>query len=131
MIKVKGIDHVAITCRDLESSKKFYTEVLGLELTNREHQKPGVEYFLDCGASIVGLMQGDPKGAAHPFQDGGTGANHFSFRVSTADFDRVVEELKAQKVTIHFSKKREKSWSVYFSDPDGNKLEITAWPQED
>jgi metallothiol transferase len=131
MIKPRGIDHVAVNCKDLDRSLKFYTEIIGLEISKREHQKPGSEYFLDCGTALIGLIQGDPKGSAHPFQDGGTGANHFSFRVSTADFDRAVEELKAKNVPIHFSKKREKSWSVYFSDPDGNKLEITAWPQED
>ncbi|MGH7197364.1 MAG: VOC family protein [Candidatus Omnitrophota bacterium] len=131
MIKVKGIDHVAITCVDLERSRKFYTETLGLEMTRREHQKPGAEYFLDCGASLIGLMQGDPKGEKHLLQDEGIGANHVAFQVSSKDFDRIVGELKEKNVPIHFSKKRERSWSVYFSDPDGNKLEITAWPKED
>ena len=131
MIQVLGIDHVALSVVDLERSLKFYTEILGLRISPREHQKPGTEYFLDCGTSLVGLIQGDPKGDKHELQDGGLGGNHFSFRVPTRDFDRAVEELKERKVTITFTKKREKSWSVYFLDPDGNKLEITAWPQED
>jgi len=129
-IHVQGIDHVALNVRDLDKSLKFYTEILGLKVTQREHSKPGIEYFLDCGKSLIGLIQGEEKGPAHHFQDGGVGANHVGFRTSPKDFDRIVEELKEQQVPIHFSKKREKSWSVYFSDPDGNKLEITAWPQE-
>ena len=130
-MKVLGIDHVALSVGDLERSLKFYTEVLGLGVSKREHQKPGTEYFLDCGASLVGLIQGDPKGGKHELQDGGLGGNHFSLRVHTKDFDAAVEELKKHKITITFEKKREKSWSVYFLDPDGNKLEITAWPLED
>ncbi len=130
-IKVLGIDHVALSVTDLERSLKFYTEVLGLRISKREHQKPGAEYFLDCGTSLVGLIQTDKAGDAHLLRDGGLGGNHFSFRVRTADFDRSVQELKKRGVPITYQKKREKSWSVYFLDPDGNKLELTAWPEED
>ena len=131
MIKVLGIDHVAINVVDLERSLKFYTEVLGLRISPRESQKPGTEYFLDCGSSLIGLIQGEKDGQKHMLQDGGLGGNHVSFRVSTKAFDRYVDELKTLGVTITYQKKREKSWSLYFLDPDGNKLEITSWPQED
>ena len=126
-----GVDHVAMSVRDLAISMDFYTEILGLRVSEREFQNPGVEHFLDCGGSLIGLIQGDAGGDRHLFQDGGLGANHFSLRVHTTEFDRIVEELKTRGVTINFSKKRERSWSVYFEDPDGNKLEMTAWPQED
>ncbi len=129
-MRLVGIDHIAINVLDLKRSLEFYTKVLGLKVTEREYSKPGTEYFLDCGGSLVGLIQGKEE-EKHLLQDGGVGGNHFAFRVSTKDFDQVVEELKTQKVPITFSKKREKSWSVYFLDPDGNKLEITAWPLED
>jgi len=130
-IKIQGIDHAAISCKDLNRSLKFYTQILGLEISEREHQKPGVEQFLDCGSSLIGLMQGKPEDGEHLLQDKGIGGNHISFRVRTTDFDMILENLKSRSVTILFSKKREKSWSIYFLDPDGNKLEITAWPQED
>lgn len=130
-LKPRGLDHVAVNVKDLERSLKFYTEVLGLKVSEREHQKPGIEYFLDCGTSLVGLIQGDFRGPVHPFQHEGIGANHFSFRVETKDFDAAVAELKKAGVEVTFSKKRDKSWSCYFLDPDGNKLEITAWPTED
>ncbi len=129
-MRLTGIDHIAINVLDLKRSLEFYTKVLGLKVTEREYSKPGIEYFLDCGGSLVGLIQGKEE-EKHLLQDGGIGGNHFAFRVSTKDFDQMVEELKNQKVPITFSKKREKSWSVYFLDPDGNKLEITAWPLED
>ena len=129
-MRLIGIDHVAINVLDLNRSLEFYTKVLGLKVTEREFSKPGIEYFLDCGGSLVGLIQGKGE-EKHLLQDQGMGGNHLAFRVSTKDFDKVIEELQSQKVPITFSKKREKSWSVYFLDPDGNKLEITAWPLED
>jgi catechol 2,3-dioxygenase-like lactoylglutathione lyase family enzyme len=131
LFKLDGIDHVAINVSDLKRALEFYTGILGLKISEREFQKPGVEYFLDCGSSLIGLIQGEMKGKEHFFDDGGVGANHVGFRVSKNDFDRAVEVLKQKNVPIRFLKKREKSWSAYFSDPDGNKLEITAWPKED
>ena len=131
MIHVLGIDHAAISVVDLERSLKFYTEVLGLKISPRENQKPGSEYFLDCGTSLIGLIQGERDGQKHLLQDGGLGGNHVSFRVPTKDFDRYHEEIKSRGITITYVKKREKSWSLYFLDPDGNKLELTAWPLED
>ena len=73
----------------------------------------------------------DEAEGVHKLQDGGLGGNHVSFRVHARDFDRYAEELKKQGVTVTFEKKRERSWSCYFLDPDGNKLEMTAWPLED
>ena len=131
MIKVEGIDHVAVNVRDLDKSLKFYTEVLGLKVTGREPSKPGVEYFLDCGPSLIGLIQAKDTDNPYPFREEGLGANHFSFRVRSGDFDQIVSHLEAHGVNIAFAKKRPKSWSLYFYDLDGNKLEMTAWPVED
>ncbi|OGW91327.1 MAG: hypothetical protein A3D28_02470 [Omnitrophica bacterium RIFCSPHIGHO2_02_FULL_63_14] len=105
--------------------------MLGLKISDRERQKPGKEFFLDCGPSLIGLIQADNSKSSHPFADAGPGANHVSFRVPAAEFDGVVSELEARGIEITFVKKREFSWSVYFLDPDGNKLEMTAWPKED
>lgn len=130
-MKILGIDHVALNVKNIDKAMAFYTGVLGLEVSPRENQKPGIEIFLDCGNSLVGLIQAKELLPEHCFQNEGVGANHFSFRIHSAVFDETIEKLKMAGVIILFSKKREKSWSVYFCDPDGNKLEMTAWPAED
>ena len=131
MIKIQGIDHVAFNVRDLNKSLEFYTKVIGLKVTGREPSKPGVEYFLDCGPSLLGIIQAKDLDHSHPFENEGLGANHFSFRVHAHDFDTMIRHLEGHNVKIEFAKKREKSWSLYFYDLDDNKLEITAWPLED
>ncbi len=131
MIKIQGIDHVAFNVRDLDQAVKFYTEVIGLRVTQREPSKPGIEYFLDCGPSLLGIIQAKDLSNNHPFENEGLGANHFSFRVHASDFDPMIAQLERHHVRIEFAKKREKSWSLYFYDLDNNKLEVTAWPRED
>ena len=128
---ILGIDHVAINVKDLDQSLKFYTEVLGLQITQRAPSKPGIEYFLDCGSALIGLIQAKSFDEKHPFQEEGLGANHFSFRVKAQEFDAMIKRLEDNAVKIAFAKKRDKSWSLYFYDLDGNKLEMTSWPRED
>ena len=131
MIKVQGIDHVAINVRDIEKSVEFYTKIIGLKVTDREPSKPGIEYFLDCGSALLGIIQCKDFSKSHLFDNDALGANHFSFRVHADDFDPMISYLEKNNVKIEFAKKREKSWSLYFYDLDGNKLEVTAWPRED
>src|SRR5208282_3433406 len=131
MIKIQGFDHVAVNVRDLDKSLEFYTKVIGLKITEREPSKPGVEYFLDCGPSLLGIIQAKDLNNNHLFANEGLGANHFSFRVHARDFEGMIAHLEAHLVKIEFAKKRPKSWSLYFYDLDGNKLEATAWPLED
>jgi catechol 2,3-dioxygenase-like lactoylglutathione lyase family enzyme len=131
MVKIAGIDHVAFNVRNLDKSMEFYTKVLGLNITSREPSKPGIEYFLDCGPSLLGVIQATNTSDTHLFQNEGVGANHFSFRIHANDFDAFIQNLEKHDVKIEFAKKRDKSWSLYFYDIDGNKLEATAWPRED
>jgi catechol 2,3-dioxygenase len=131
MIRIQGIDHVAFNVRELDKSLEFYTKVIGLKITEREPSKPGIEYFLDCGASLLGIIQAKDLASSHLFANEGVGANHFSFRVQAQDFESMIAHLEEHQVKIEFAKKRPKSWSLYFYDLDGNKLEATAWPLED
>ena len=131
MIKVMGIDHVAFNVRELDKALEFYTKVIGLKVTEREPSKPGIEYFLDCGPSLLGIIQAQDLSTSHLFANEGLGANHFSFRVHSSDFEAMITHLEKHQVKIEFAKKRPKSWSLYFYDLDGNKLEATAWPMED
>ena len=131
MIKIIGIDHVAFNVRDLDKALEFYTKVIGLNITEREPSKPGIEYFLDCGPSLLGIIQAHDLTTSHLFANEGLGANHFSFRIASKDFDAMIAHLEKHQVKIEFAKKRPKSWSLYFYDLDGNKLEATAWPLED
>ncbi|MBI3601872.1 MAG: VOC family protein [Candidatus Omnitrophica bacterium] len=131
MIKILGIDHVAVNVRDIDKSVEFYTKVLGLKITQREPSKPGIEYFLDAGPSLIGVIQAKDLKESHPFANEGLGANHFSFRIHSNNFETFIQHLEKHAVKIEYAKKRPQSWSLYFYDIDGNKLEMTSWPLED
>ena len=46
MVKPKQLGHLVLRVRDLDRSEQFYTEVLGLEVTEK---RPGAMVFLSAG----------------------------------------------------------------------------------
>jgi catechol 2,3-dioxygenase-like lactoylglutathione lyase family enzyme len=129
MLRTQGIAHFTLPVSNLERSKKFYTEILGLELVRAAG--PHL-VFLRSGKDSVVLAQTDD--AAKP-QDAGAGTGqgtsevHHAFIVEHRDFEASVEELKLAGVNVFEQDERGpgsvfNGRSAYFYDPDGNILEI-------
>jgi len=121
---VRRLGHVVLNCTDLEKSTRFYTEVLGFEVTDRypDTMVPGGMVFLRCATdhhtvALVGGMAREPQGSL----------NHFAFEVGTLDeVFRAREWLRQHDVRIVFEGRRRAGCqiAVEFLDPDGNNLEI-------
>ena len=124
MIRPQRIAHVVIKVRDLERSKRFYMEVLGLDLMG-EIQAPRVAFLAanrrdhhEIGLLEVGEKAGPPDPRA-------VGLVHIAFRLSNEDELRdAYSELKERGVPISFTVDHGVTKSVYFFDPDGNELEV-------
>ena len=119
------IGHVALYVQDPERSAKFYTEVMGFEVSDAyaSDMLPGGAVFLRCSADHHGValfkLPADqpPHGAFH----------HMAFEVSSLDeVLRAREHLRRHDVPIHFEGRRRAGCqlAVEFKDPDGHNLEI-------
>ena len=51
-----GLHHVNIVVSDIERSKKFYTEVLGMQVTI-ETEIEGPEFLFLTGSEVVGVLE--------------------------------------------------------------------------
>ena len=134
MLQLKGFDHVAINIGDMERSKRFFMEVLGLSYVFELHPK---HIYLRCGLNMLALVEAKTPRTPRPAprtQYLGIGAvNHLSFRVDPDQFDQAVQALQLAKVAIErgpVDRPEEGSRSIYFRDPDGHRLELTAWTKE-
>lgn len=93
-----SIDHVAIAVRDLETSIKLYTEVLGFELKERrrtEGKQTGmVSAVLKAGPITVVLLEGtSPESQVSRFVEHfGPGVQHLAIGVE--NLPEMAEELK-------------------------------------
>ena len=85
MFKVICLDHVGIACKDLDASKKFYTEVLGLTCTGEEtvEEQHVKTVFIPCGETLLELLVAtSPESAiAKYIEKNGQGIQHLAMRV--------------------------------------------------
>lgn len=122
--QLRKIGHVVLNVKDLERSLRFYTEVLGLQPSDRypESMVPGGMVFLRCntdhhGVALVGGASSTER----------TTLNHFAFEVATLEeVFRTRAWLRKHGVPIHFEGRRRAGCqiAVEFQDPDGNNLEV-------
>lgn len=128
MVEIKGFDHVAINVSDIECSKRFFMELLGLTYAFELHPK---HVYLWCGKNMLALVQPEkPQKLSSGANETIGGVNHISFRVSDSQFDQMVQQLQKGQVKVEKGptvRPEEGSKSFYFFDPDGHRLEVTAW----
>lgn len=105
---IKKIDHIGIAVKDLESSKAFYENVLGLKVTAEEvveEQKVKVA-FIPTGDSEVELLESTtPDGPIARFiEKKGEGIQHIAFRVD--NLEEKLAQLKAAGIRLIDEKPR-------------------------
>ena len=98
------VDHVGIACADLEAATKIYTEVLGLEVTNREEVKEqGVAtVFIPCGETLLELLVDITENNDGPIgkyiAKNGPGIQHMALRVD--DIRAAIADMEAAGVKM-------------------------------
>jgi catechol-2,3-dioxygenase len=120
--------HVGIHVTDLEKMAEFYTRVLGFTITDRGPIGDRELLFLSRDPvehhQIV-LATGRPRDLAF------TTINQLSFRLpALADLQAVHERLLAEGVGPLRVVTHGNAWSIYFHDPEGNRIELlvdTPW----
>jgi catechol 2,3-dioxygenase len=122
--QLRKIGHVVLNVSDLEASVRFYTEMLGLEISDRypESMRPGGMVFLHVNTDHHGiaLIGGAPRTERSRL-------DHFAFEVGTPDeVFRARAWLRKHGVPIVFEGRRRAGCqlAIEFQDPDGNNLEI-------
>lgn len=129
-VKTLGVHHLRLTVSDLERSLRFYTEVLGFQLTVRFGPR---SVFLHDGT--VGLGLNTPWHEVTPgelrFNESRVGLDHLAFRVASPDdVQRAADRLDAHGVPRSEVKdgRLPDSRLVVFRDPDNIQLEYYYSP---
>jgi catechol 2,3-dioxygenase-like lactoylglutathione lyase family enzyme len=124
-MQLEGIDHVALSVRDVERAAQWYIDVLGFE-RRYEGMWDGVPTFIGKGTTSIALFPANPNARSTSSSRGGIRMLHLAFRASHENFAGAQEELKRREIEFQFQD-HEISHSIYFSDPDGHELEITTY----
>ncbi len=121
-IRTQGLDHFAVTVRDLERSERFYRDVLGLERVFADEWAEPVMMMTAAGSGVA-LFQAEPgpPGERQPVR-----VVHVAFRVDRAMFDLARQVLPDVGLEPQFED-HGVAHSIYFPDPDGHRLELTTY----
>jgi catechol 2,3-dioxygenase-like lactoylglutathione lyase family enzyme len=130
-MRITGILETCLCAPDLDAVRRFYSDVLGLEVYS---QQPGRHVFFRCGQAMFLVFNSDSTridrvvvgGVALP-NHGTTGAGHVAFRVSDSELESWRDRLAAAGVAVE----AQVDWpnggrSLYFRDPGGNSLELAT-----
>jgi catechol 2,3-dioxygenase-like lactoylglutathione lyase family enzyme len=128
---VTALNHYLIVSKNLERSKKFYQEVLGLDVAERpDFGFPG--YWLKTGDNIcVHLASQAPNKIRdqfllkkHPKGTAGSGSvDHIAFLAQ--DPEGVRNRIQKNKVDMHFrSFPDAKLFQIFLKDPDDVTIEL-------
>jgi len=116
-----GLRHLALNARDLEAMKRFYVDVLGFAV---EWEPDPDNVYLTSGTDNLALHRSATPPAAGAL-------DHLGVIVRSAeDVDRWADFLESRGVTLDAKPRthRDGARSCYFSDPDGNKVQIIHHP---
>jgi catechol-2,3-dioxygenase len=123
MAKPKRIGHLVLNVKDVEASTKFYSEILGFEISLQRPDGSGT--FLTCGRIHHDLALFKAPEDAAPVTPGGLGLNHFAVQVEDLDaLKEVYQTLQEHSVPVQRTTDHTMTKSVYFHDPDGNRIEF-------
>jgi catechol 2,3-dioxygenase-like lactoylglutathione lyase family enzyme len=119
----RQIKETCVYVRNLHSTEKFYTEVLGLEKIGEVENR---HVFFRVGSSVLLFFNAEATKADDKLPPHyASGKMHFAIEVSQQDYNKVKSTLENKGVAIeHEHKWRDNVHSFYFRDPDDHLLEI-------
>jgi catechol 2,3-dioxygenase len=123
-MKIRQLGHVVLRVTDLERAERFYSGLLGLPIVTRFDQDGMKMTFFTLGNHhdfAVMEVSGEGSSAA----ESAVGLHHVAFKIgdSLDELREAKAHLEAGGVAVN-PVNHEVTQSLYFSDPDGNGVEV-------
>ena len=120
------IHHIAIICSDYEVSKRFYTEILGLNIIREVYREERQSYKLDLaiGGDYVIELFSFPNPPKRPSRPESCGLRHLAFSVENVEAKRtelLQKGIDCEEIRLdEFTDKK----FFFIADPDDLPLEF-------
>ncbi len=129
LVKITELDHIVLRVRDVETSLRFYTQVLGLPSERVEQWRAGEIRFPSARLNADTIIDFFPSEQKPIDREGAKNQDHFCMVIEPTD----MEELKAkfEGIGVDIQAGPGKRWgshgdgiSLYIYDPDDNVVEL-------
>jgi catechol-2,3-dioxygenase len=101
-----GLNHIALDVTDIPRSRDFYSEHLGLSVMSQSSSS----CFMRCGEQFLAM-----------FRSSQAGMNHYCYGIENYSVRSAAEKLAAKGLDSRTSGNR-----IYFDDPDGLEVQVSA-----
>ncbi|QQE13540.1 VOC family protein [Planctomycetota bacterium] len=120
---IKQLAHLCILTKDLEKSRWFYCEVLGLEegFVFKRDEKP-IGFYVKLGENtFIEVFKGEVVEQGN--------IRHMAIEVE--DMDGVIARIREHGVEVsNKTMGADHSWQAWVIDPDGNEIEFHEYTKE-
>ena len=135
--RIRALGETVLRVKDLEAVKRFYTDVIGLDVLREFDGIAFLKVSDGYGGhtQIVGLFHESlpvpfPKDPREPVRLESTSLHHFALEIDTSDFDAELSRLQRLGVEVTTLEHRWCRWrSLYVRDPEGNILELVCYDE--
>jgi catechol-2,3-dioxygenase len=122
---VQALGEVALRVSDLAHMRRFYAEVLGLDVLGESTE--GVLFRIAPGygghTQVLALFD-----RRVPLSATQTTLDHLAFTIDRADFEAERRRLEALGLELELRTHAWVHWrSLYFRDPEGNEVELVCY----
>lgn len=121
---INFLDHVAIYVADMDRSILWYEMVIGLKKVQLKEWGT-IPTFMLSGKSGIAIFPAEylERSSSNRFKF--VKIDHFAFNVSNEDFEKAKRHFEALEINFEF-KDHHYFHSIYLSDPDKHKVELTT-----
>jgi catechol 2,3-dioxygenase-like lactoylglutathione lyase family enzyme len=116
-IQCTQIDHVSVLITDVERSRRFYRDLLGLKEIAKPRTFDFVVLWFELGNQQLHLLRKDRPDARSP--------RHFALRVK--DVQQARGYLRERGIPLDETTLIPGCDRFFIHDPDGNRIEIIQW----
>jgi catechol-2,3-dioxygenase len=135
--RVKALGETVLRVRDLQAVKRFYVEVIGLDVLREFDGITFLKVSDGYGGhtQIIGLFHEAlpvpfPKDPREPVRLEGTSLHHFALEIDKGDFPAELDRLRSLGLDVTTVDHRWCRWrSMYVRDPEGNILELVCYDE--
>lgn len=127
--------HCAFPVKDIDSTRKFYTEILGCEVGRTDTMWIDFNFFGHQLSAHVKPSELKPA-ESNEVDNHNVPVRHFGLILDWNDWHKLSEKLQSKKIEfviapyIRFAGKVGEQATMFFLDPSGNAIEIKSFKDE-
>ena len=126
-VAVKALGEVALRVNDLQLMKRFYQDVLGLQVLGQFASAALLKIADGYGGhtQVLGLFDRSVRvGPEH------TTVDHIAFTIALGDLESERRRLESFGLDVEVEEHGWVKWrSLYFHDPEGNQVELVCFDE--